>query len=159
MSFKPISFAVSAMLLMAAWGMLSSGFQYQEWIAAVLVGIAVALVLNRVIPSGGKRMLVLHFPILILVLLKEMIVANLDVAYRVLHPKMPIRPGIVEIDPGIQSDMGKLVLANAITLTPGTLSMDYDDDRIYVHWINVKEGKDPLDAVRTLRDRVGKVFE
>lgn len=133
--------------------------QYQEWIAAIFMGIAVALVLVRMVPSGGKGSGIIRFPILLLVLLKEMIVANLDVAYRVLHPKMPIRPGIVEIEPGIRSEMGKLVLANAITLTPGTLSMDYIDDRIYVHWINVQEDKEPIEAIRTLRDRVGEVFE
>lgn len=53
-----------------------------------------------------------------------MIKANFDVAYRVLHPRMPINPGIVLIKTDLKSDTGKLALANSITLTPGTLTMD-----------------------------------
>jgi len=68
----------------------------------------------------------------------EMIKANLDVAYRVLNPKMPINPGIVEFKTTLKSEVGKLALANSITLTPGTLTMDIIGDRFFIHWIDVK---------------------
>ena len=63
--------------------------------------------------------------------------ANLDVAYRVITGK--INPGIVRIHPDLKTDLGVTMLANSITLTPGTLSVDIDEDTndIYVHWINV----------------------
>ena len=67
----------------------------------------------------------------------EMVKANLDVAYRVLSPKMPINPGIVEFKTTLTSSVGKLALANSITLTPGTLTMDIIDDRYFIHWIDV----------------------
>ncbi len=65
--------------------------------------------------------------------------ANLDVAYRVITGR--IRPGIVRISPGLKTDFGITLLANSITLTPGTLSVDVDEDTrdLYVHWINVKD--------------------
>ncbi len=67
--------------------------------------------------------------------------ANLDVAYRVITGK--IRPGIVKIDPKLKTDYGITFLANSITLTPGTLSVDVGDDNVlYVHWINVPEGEE-----------------
>ena len=67
--------------------------------------------------------------------------ANLDVAYRVITGK--IRPGIVKIDPKLKTDYGVTFLANSITLTPGTLSVDVDDNNVlYVHWINVPEGEE-----------------
>jgi len=66
-----------------------------------------------------------------------MIKANLDVAYRVLHPARPIRPGIVRIRTDIKSPVGKLALANSITLTPGTMTMQIVDDKYYIHWIYV----------------------
>ncbi len=67
--------------------------------------------------------------------------ANIDVAYRVITGK--IRPGIVKIKPGLKTDYGITFLANSITLTPGTLSVDVDDDNnLYVHWINVPEGEE-----------------
>ena len=52
--------------------------------------------------------------------------ANLDVAFRVLHPDVPIRPGIVKVTTTLQSDMAKTFLANSITLTPGTLTIEID---------------------------------
>ncbi len=69
-----------------------------------------------------------------------MMKANLDVAYRVIT--MNIRPGIVRISPGYKRDASVTALANSITLTPGTLSVDVDDETndLFVHWINVKEG-------------------
>lgn len=64
---------------------------------------------------------------------------NVDVAYRVLHPLMPIRPGIVKARTRLRSASARTLLANSITLTPGTLSVDVcEDGTFYVHWINVK---------------------
>lgn len=64
--------------------------------------------------------------------------ANFDVAYRVITGK--INPGIVKMSPGLKTDTALTFLANSITLTPGTLSVDTDDEKnLYVHWINVDE--------------------
>jgi multicomponent Na+:H+ antiporter subunit E len=75
--------------------------------------------------------------------------ANFDVAYRVITGK--IRPGIVRISPDLTSDLGITMLANSITLTPGTLSVDIDEksNDLYIHWINVNEQalkKKPVDC-------------
>ena len=74
--------------------------------------------------------------------------ANIDVAYRVFTGK--INPGIVRISPGLKSDTALTLLANSITLTPGTLSVEVDEDNndLFVHWINVDPGalkKKPVD--------------
>jgi multicomponent Na+:H+ antiporter subunit E len=63
--------------------------------------------------------------------------ANLDVAYRVVTGK--INPGIVRISPDIHTNLGITLLANSITLTPGTLSVDIDEETndLYIHWINI----------------------
>ena len=65
--------------------------------------------------------------------------ANIDVAYRVITGR--IKPGIVKISPKLKTDAGLTMLANSITLTPGTLSVDVDEETndLYVHWINVKK--------------------
>ena len=75
--------------------------------------------------------------------------ANLDVAYRVITNK--IKPGIVKISPELKTDLGISMLANSITLTPGTLSVDIDEETndLYIHWINVDEKaleKKPVDC-------------
>jgi len=72
------------------------------------------------------------------VFLWAMIRANLDVAYRVLHPRRPIKPGIVRIRTSLKNPVGKLTLANSITLTPGTMTIQIVDDKYYIHWIYVK---------------------
>ncbi|MFO7619123.1 MAG: Na+/H+ antiporter subunit E [Thermoplasmata archaeon] len=74
--------------------------------------------------------------------LLAMLKANLDVAYRVITGK--IRPGIVRIRTGLKNDLEVLVLANSITLTPGTLTVDVDDgtNDLFIHWINVEEGSE-----------------
>jgi multicomponent Na+:H+ antiporter subunit E len=68
----------------------------------------------------------------------ECIKANLDVAFRVLHPKMPIKPGIVKVKTNLKTDIAKTFLANSITMTPGTLSVDIDGQYLYIHWIYVR---------------------
>ncbi len=65
------------------------------------------------------------------------VMANLDVAYRVLHVDLPIRPGIVCVPTTLTTDWAKTFLAASITLTPGTLVVDIDGQNLYVHWINV----------------------
>lgn len=74
------------------------------------------------------------------VFLWECLKANLDVAYRVTHPGLPIKPGIVKVKTTLKTDTGLTFLANTITLTPGTMSVDIDRENgfLYIHWINVK---------------------
>jgi len=72
----------------------------------------------------------------------ECIKANFDVAYRVLHPAMPIKPGIVKVRLELKSDFARTMLANSITMTPGTISVDIIDDVLFVHWIYVRS-EDP----------------
>lgn len=74
------------------------------------------------------------------IFLWECIKANMDVAYRVSHPDIPLNPGIVKVKTTLTSDTALTFLANSITLTPGTLSVDVDKEEgfLYVHWINVK---------------------
>ena len=65
--------------------------------------------------------------------------ANIDIAYRVITGR--INPAIVRISPKLKTDLGITMLANSITLTPGTLSVDIDEktNDLYVHWIRVEK--------------------
>ncbi len=73
----------------------------------------------------------------------ELIKANIDVAFRALNPKLPVNPGIVKVPVSLTSEYGLSMLANSITLTPGTITMDIVDEGgktyYYIHWINVTE--------------------
>src|SRR5665648_826596 len=71
------------------------------------------------------------FCIYLFFFIRECIKANFDVAYRVLHPAMPIRPGIVKVKTNLKSDLARTLLANSITMTPGTISVDIIGDYLY----------------------------
>ena len=68
----------------------------------------------------------------------ELIKSNLDVARRVISPKLPINPGVIEVKTKLQSKIARVVLANSITLTPGTLTLETKDDSLFIHWIDVQ---------------------
>ncbi|MBN1869747.1 MAG: Na+/H+ antiporter subunit E [Candidatus Omnitrophica bacterium] len=90
----------------------------------------------------------------------EVIKANIDVAYRVLHPNLPINPGIVKVKTTLKSDTALTFLANSITLTPGTMTVDIDEEEgvLYVHSINVK-GKDVESATREIVQRFENILK
>jgi multicomponent Na+:H+ antiporter subunit E len=89
------------------------------------------------------------------VFLWELVLANLNVARLVFSPRIRIRPGIVEIKTRLKSPMGRMALANAITLTPGTLVVDIRDDSLFIHWI-VVSSEDPEAATREIAGRFEK---
>lgn len=65
--------------------------------------------------------------------------AHLDVVRRILHPKMPLKPGIVRVPYYVETDHGIVAVANSVTNTPGTVVVDLDTEarKYYIHWINV----------------------
>ena len=88
--------------------------------------------------------------------------ANFQVVYLVLHPDMPIKPGIVKVKTKLKSESGVTALANSITLTPGTLTVDVrNDNELYVHWL-VVESADEEEATKKIVSRfeycLGKIF-
>jgi multicomponent Na+:H+ antiporter subunit E len=80
--------------------------------------------------------------IYLFIFLWECLKANIDVAYRVLHPGLPVKPGIVKAKTNLTTDVAKTFLANSITMTPGTITVDIIDDNFFIHWIYV-HSKDP----------------
>ena len=94
------------------------------------------------------------------VFLWEVLKANIDVAYRVMHPSLPINPGIVKVKTNLDTDTALTFLANSITLTPGTMSVDIDRDKgfLYVHWIDVKT-KNVEKATEIIVERFEKILK
>jgi len=82
--------------------------------------------------------------------------AHLDVMYRILHPKTPVKPGIVRVPFSASSEYAITAIANSITNTPGTVVVDVDPGAkyFYVHWISVKTAE-PEEA----RKHISAVFE
>ncbi|SFM23187.1 Na+/H+ antiporter subunit E [Methanolobus profundi] len=89
------------------------------------------------------------------VLIVEIIKANIMVAKIVLQPKIDIKPGIIAVPIDSKTDLGITAIANTITLTPGTLTIDVSDDRsiLYVHAI---DATDPEGVAQSIKDDLEK---
>jgi len=158
-TYKLKNFLYLFFFLMLVWLALTSTVNLQELTAGIIISLILSLVLSKnylelgLPPLSIKR---IFFSIVyILVLLLEIVRANFDVAYRVIHPKMPIKPGIVTIKTGLKQDIAKLILANSITLTPGTFTLDILGDTLLVHWINVK-GKNMKERTKLIAGKFEK---
>lgn len=80
-------------------------------------------------------------------LIWEVVKSNIDVTRAVLAPDLPVRPTMVRLRGSQKTDIGRVVHANSITLTPGTLTVDLDGDTFLVHALT-------RSAAETLRDGV-----
>ncbi|MDD5745789.1 MAG: Na+/H+ antiporter subunit E [Candidatus Omnitrophica bacterium] len=76
----------------------------------------------------------------IVLLAVEVVKANIDIVFRVVHPDIPVNPGIVRVKTTIKSETGLTLLANSITCSTGTCTVDVDagNGEVYVHWLDVK---------------------
>jgi len=114
----------------------------EELVAGVIISIGVAAITSKNFEGLGIKYLhpkrIAYFIAFFFVFLKEMVKANLNMARIVLSPKLPVKPGIVEIETDLKLPSAKLFLGNAITLTPGTMIIDYSNNRAYIHWVYVE---------------------
>lgn len=119
-----------------------AGFTIAELILGGIISAVLSMLIVKTVnysmditlPWKLLKFLVIYLPVFVY----KLILANMDIARRVLSPKIPLNPGIVKVKTNLKGDFGKLTLANSITLTPGTLSIDIDDEGIYVHTVEVK---------------------
>ncbi len=123
-----------------AWAALLGEYTTANFIAGFVLGYAMLWIMQYVIGSSSYFVKVRQVVNLIALFIWELILANLRVAYSVIAPHK-MRPGIVAIPLDITSDVEITLLANMITLTPGTLSLDVSDDRrvLYVHGMHVHD--------------------
>jgi len=128
------------LFLMIFW-ILLTGLDDQELKAGLIVSFLITLIMMKHIRIFSEiRVSLRSFIFLIMyvfVFVWELVKSNIDVAFRVLHPKLPINPGIVKVKTRLKSKLGRIILANSITLTPGTLTVEIKDDFYYIHWIDV----------------------
>jgi multicomponent Na+:H+ antiporter subunit E len=115
----------------------------QDLVAGGVVALIVALVTRRVQGHDWPRLCnplrYFWMAVYAVVFVYYMVRANLDVAYRVIHPALPIAPGIVRVKTRLKSPLAITALANSITLTPGTMTVSVDEQGVlYIHWINVR---------------------
>ncbi len=90
-------------------------------------------------------------------LIKEIVVSNIEVMKIVLAPKLNLQRNMIEVSANPKTELGRVILANSITLTPGTVSVSVDDDRILVHALSFEGAEEDLsgDMDRRVRNLEG----
>ena len=129
------------LILMVVWILLNNSLSGQIIIIGLILSAIIAFLFGanlRIFDELKLTPVSLGYTLIyLMVFLIELIKSNLDVARRVLTPSLPINPGIVKTKTVLKSKMGRMILANSITLTPGTLAVDIKDDTLYIHWIDI----------------------
>jgi multicomponent Na+:H+ antiporter subunit E len=145
--------------MLLTWPVVDGHLDMQVVIAGLIAAAIVSLLFHDILPKEHHVFIspvrIFWFILYIPVFFYYVMIANLDVVYRALHPQMPIKPGIVKIKTRLKTESGITALANSITLTPGTLTVDLTNDGyLYVHWINVKSAD-----IQQATEHIARKFE
>lgn len=139
------------------WMFLYSSWDLPTFIVGYLVGIVLLLMLRRFFDGPLYIRKLYRFFILSLILLRELILANIAVVKQVFKPKLTIKPGVFALKTDLNSDWEVTLLANLITLTPGTVTVDISPDQrtLYIHALDI----DDIDeAVTSIKDSFEKAI-
>jgi multicomponent Na+:H+ antiporter subunit E len=124
------------LFLFAIWLLLSGHYTPLLLVLGILSTLLVVLLATRADLIDRETQLILLKPSVLLYwfwLGREIIKSNIDVARRILSPRLPISPNVFTVRAAQKSDLGRVTYANSITLVPGTVTMDVDEDVITVH--------------------------
>ena len=142
-----MAFVVTFFILFIFWIFISGHFDWWHLSWGVLSCALVAALshdfLFKDIKSKGMIREGARFIAYVPWLLYQIVLANIYIAYLVLHPKMPhmIDPHIIKFKTTLKKDLPRVTFANSITLTPGTITVLIKDDHFFVHAINKKVAK------------------
>ena len=148
--------------LFLIWVIANSTLAYQTLIAGAVISAVIAFAFAKfaraysVIHWSPK--IIIYYFMYLSVFTLELIKANINVMRLVFSPRIDIKPGIVEIKTELKTPLGRLALANSITLTPGTLVVDIQGDSLFIHWIDVS-ATDPVEATKIISSRFEKYLK
>lgn len=123
------------------WMFLSESYEFSTFVVGYLLGMGLLFVLQRFIPDSFYIKRVWKVIKLILLFVRELVLSNLDIVKHVYKPKLNIQPGIFTLPIDLRSNFEITLLANLISLTPGTLSMAVSEDhtKIYIHAMDIPD--------------------
>ena len=134
-------------LLFFMWLILTGNLQIANIFTGLTISFSIALLYTKLFPQEDFEFINPYWlGVYILVLTKQLIISNIQIAIRTLSRDMRLAPAIVSVKTELKSDWKKLLLANSVTLTPGTLTLDVKDDMLYIHVIEFRDG-DSKDAI------------
>jgi len=149
-------------LLFVCWLILNASVASEYMISGAVASFVVGFIFISDYPVFSELRLtpkaIISIAAYFCIFLYELVKSNIDVAKRVIAPVIKINPGIVAVKTRLKSKTGRLLLANTITLTPGTFTIDIEDDILYIHWIDVAV-EDIEGATKAIVDKFEKHLE
>lgn len=141
-------------LLATIWCFLVEDFRAPTFVAGYVIGAGVLFVLRRMMGEVIFFRKIDVFLRLLAVFLFEMFVANVQVAWWILRPRLRVQPAMIRLPIELKSDVAITTLAGMISLTPGTISVDVAPDRksLEVHCLNVTD-------IEATKRSIKKMFE
>ena len=152
------NYIVTFLILLSVWIFLNNSLQPDILVTGIIIALFLAaLSYNqhrlfdelKITPKS-----IVYTIMYFVVFFIELVKSNIDVTLRVLSPKLRINPGIVEVKTKLKSKYARMILANSITLTPGTLTVEVVDDSFFIHWINVEN-----EDIQEASNKIVKKFE
>jgi multicomponent Na+:H+ antiporter subunit E len=160
-----MSFLITTIAMFSFWILLSGEFTFILITSGIVSSLIVAYLSHDIFI--GKADLktetgrILKFIKYLPWLLWEIILANFEIAYLVLSPKLKIDPQLVRFKPDLKTDLGIVTLAHSITLTPGTVTVEANREEFVIHAIWQKSAEGIIDGEMQLKVKgiEGEVME
>ena len=145
--------------LFLLWVVLSGSFALDNILIGAGVSLMVALFYTKLF-DGDRDFVHINPKWLanyLFVLLKNLLISNLQINRRILGKKINISPAIVAVETTLEEDWKKLLLANSITLTPGTMTLDVKGNTLFIHAIAYDEIDDKHDIIKEFEEAIAKI--
>lgn len=142
-------------LLASLWWLLTGG-ALSSWLIGVPVVLLASWSLYRLRPASADPFSVLGLIRFIPVFLSESLRGGIDVASRTLAPSLRVHPGFIIFPTRLERDAARVFFINCVSLLPGTLAADFNDDHLTIHLLD--DGINPEDDLRRLEDAVSRIY-
>ena len=145
-------------LLFVMWLILTANLQIANVFIGTAVSFSIALLYTKIFEHKEFEFInPLWLMVYFFVLLKSLILSNIQISKRILSKDMDLSPAIVAVKTDLKSDWKKLLLANSITLTPGTLTLDIKDDTLFIHVIEYDKDSNKENITKEFENIIAKI--
>ncbi|WP_027955322.1 Na+/H+ antiporter subunit E [Halobacillus kuroshimensis] len=132
------------------WMFLSESYTFTSFLVGYILGIILLFLLRRFVPDSFYMKRTWKFVQLILLFVRELVLSNLDILKYVYKPKQDMQPGIFALPIDVKTNFEITLLANLITLTPGTLSVVVSENhtKIYIHAMDIPDVQETINDIK-----------
>jgi multicomponent Na+:H+ antiporter subunit E len=143
------------LVLAIVWAMLKNSWTLLDLMTGYFIGLVLLYIFRKFLPTAFYMKRVLAVVQLIILFLKELVLSNVTVVKHVLNPKLDIQPGIFALPTELRTRFEITTLANLISLTPGTLTIDvsHDNSTLYIHAMDVPDTEAAIKAIKDSFER------